>query len=86
MMRKLLFARRRPNAQTMPAVFAHLCALPPSAIHLHADFADWLTDPKARYDVKQPHGMIKTEGKSTEDEIWGVDSRDFDYVHWDDWV
>jgi len=86
MMRKLLLARRHPEIQTMPAVFAHLCTLPPGAIHLHADFADLLTDPRARYVVKQPHGMIKPKGKSTEDELWEVDSRDLDYVHWDDWV
>jgi hypothetical protein len=35
LMRKLLFARRHPEAQAMPAVCAYLRALPPITIPLY---------------------------------------------------
>ena len=38
LMRKLLFARRHPEAQAMPAMYAHLCALPLIALPLHWEF------------------------------------------------
>ncbi|KAM0695550.1 hypothetical protein Q7P36_005910 [Cladosporium allicinum] len=85
MMRKLLFARRHPEAQTMPALYAHLCALPHSAIRLHADFAEWLRDHDTPYEVKQPHGIIKPKEQWTEDEKWEADEFCHLHVHWDDW-
>jgi hypothetical protein len=85
MMRKLLFARRHPEAHTLPALYAHLCALPHSAIRLHADFAEWLRDHDTAYEVKQPHGIIKPKEQWTEDEIWEADEFCHLHIHWDDW-
>jgi hypothetical protein len=85
MIRKLLFARRHSEAQTMPALYAHLCRLPHSAIRLHADFAEWLRDHDTAYEVKQPHGIIKPKEQWTQDEIWEADEFCYLHIHWDDW-
>jgi hypothetical protein len=86
MMRKLLFARRHPEAQTLPALYAYLCAVPHDTLDLHCDFAEWLTSRGTAYEVKQPHGMIKPKEQWTEDEIWEADEYGLAHLHWDDWV
>ena len=85
MMRKLLFARRHPEARTLPALYAHLTTLPHSALRLHAHFAEWLRGHDTPYEVKRPHGIIKPKEQWTEDEQWEAEEFCYRDVHWDDW-
>lgn len=84
LMRKLLLARRHPEANLLRSLYTSLRILPEESLDVHEDFSDWLLHSgPSNDDAKASHGILKPEEEW--DEYDKVEYRERGCVNWDDW-